>query len=117
LLIDLVLVRPLHDMKMLFVLSGYLICLFLYRVFVPAHEYDSRTLVYLTMGLDVIAVAALIWLRTVVSRDITTPQEAVLINTLFVFALLAGLGLLVIRMLGKASWWTGHLHYELLLRR
>jgi hypothetical protein len=104
-------------MKTLFVLSGYLICLFLYRVFVPAHEYDSRTVVYMTMGLDVLAVVAVICLRTTVSRDVTTPQEAVMVNTLFVVALLAGLGLLVIRMFGDASWWTGHLHYELLPRR
>jgi hypothetical protein len=104
-------------MKMLFVLSGYLICSFLYRVFVPAHEYDSRTVVYMTMGLDLLAVAALIWLRTTLSRDFMTPQEAVMVNTLFVVALLAGLGLLVIRMGGDSSWWTGHLHYELLPRR
>src|SRR6476646_9860546 len=104
-------------MKMLFVLAGYLICLFLYRVFVPAHEYDSPTVVYMTMGLDLLAIVALIGLRMKVSRDVTTPQEAVMVNTLFVVALLAGLGLLVIRMCGDASWWTGHVQYELLPRR
>ena len=104
-------------MKMLFVLSGYLICLFLYRVLVPAHEYDSRSVVYLTMGLDLLMIAAVIGLRAKLSNEVAMPQEAVMINIAFVVALLAGLGLLVIRMCGDASWWTGHLHYELLPRR
>jgi hypothetical protein len=38
-------------------------------------------------------------------------------EVLFWIALMAGLGLFAIRLNGNASWWTGHLRYDIGPRR
>lgn len=85
-----------------YVLSVYLVVIFLFRALTPAHEYMLRTALYLEIGLDALCVVALIGLR---SRG---PQA------LFWIALVAGIGLFAIRMTSDHAWWTGHLTYSLL---
>ena|ERR687898_7873 len=79
----------------------YLIGSFLWRVLIPAHEYLSSSANYLGIAVDVLAIAGLIGIRAGVPK------------ALFWIALIAGVGLLAIRLTSEASWWTGHLVYTL----
>lgn len=83
------------------ILSCYLIGTFLWNTFVPADEYQTRMLQRLTIGLNMLAVVGLCGLRT------TLPKP------LFWAALIAGLGLLALRLTSEHGWWTGHLFYSL----
>lgn len=82
-------------------LGCYLIGTFLWNVFVPAHEYPMRTVQMLTIGLNVLAVVGLFGLKPSMPK------------ALFWTALVAGLGLLALRLNGDHGWWTGHLFYSL----
>jgi hypothetical protein len=84
-----------------FVASCYLIAMFLDRALVTAHEYPMRPEQMMTIAFDVCAVAGLVGLR---GRG---PQP------LFWTALVAGIGLFLIRFTSDAAWWTGHLTYAL----
>jgi hypothetical protein len=98
--------------KIFFMLCIYLVGIFLYRVLIPGGEYDSRIVVYLTIGLDLICLAVLIPSKKAAEREVVTRQQEVLITTVFVIALIAGLGSLAIRLNGNASFWTGHFRHE-----
>ena len=98
--------------KMFFFISLYLIAAFLYRVLVTAHEYDSIPVVCMSIALDLAMVVSLILLKMAVSRGITTDQRSGVVSFVFVIALLAGLGLLGIRVTSNESWRTGHLRYD-----
>jgi len=74
---------------------------FLWNVLTPAHEYQMRSDQMLTMGFDFLGLVGLIGLRTAIPKP------------LFWFALVAGIGLLALRLNGDAGWWTGHLVYSL----
>ena len=87
-----------------FVMCCYLIATFLYRVLTPAHEYPMRSEQMLTIGLDLLMVVGLFGIR----RQGPKP--------LFVTAMIAGVGVLLLRFTGDAAWWTGHLMYSLLPR-
>ncbi|MGZ5912705.1 MAG: hypothetical protein ACXWLB_22730, partial [Reyranella sp.] len=63
--------------------------------------YPGRSATYLEFGLDILVVAGLIG----IANQLPKP--------LFWVALVAGLGMLLIRLNGDASWWTGHLVYTL----
>lgn len=78
----------------------YLIALLAWRLFLPAHEYASRTAVIFDMTTDAGTLLAVILLRN------RGPAP------MFWAALLAGLGLFAIRFTSEASWWTGHLMYS-----
>jgi hypothetical protein len=90
-------------MAFLFV-STYLIASFFWRFLVVAHEGELQTEQYLTIGLDVVAIAGLIFVNTRLSKG----------KPLFWIALAAGVGLLAMRFLnGQTGWWSGHLAFEL----
>jgi hypothetical protein len=83
------------------ILACYLIGTFLWNVFIPAHEYQVRTTQMLTIGLNLLALVGLLGLKASMPKP------------LFAAALLAGTGLLVLRMISDHGWWTGHLFYSL----
>ena len=91
-----------------------LIATFLWRTLTTAHEYPLRTAQLLSMALDFLLLTGLIGLKVQIFRALS-PDEPEWTNgkVLFWIALLAGLGLFAIRLTGDASWWTGHLFYEL----
>ena len=74
---------------------------FLWNVLTPAHEYQMRSDQMLTMALDFLGLVGMIGLRASIPKP------------LFWFALVAGIGLLALRLNGNAGWWTGHLVYSL----
>src|SRR5262245_59234015 len=82
------------------ILACYLIGTFLWNVFMPAHEYQMRAAQMLTIGLNLLAVAGLYGLRANIPKP------------LFAVALIAGIGLLVLRLISDHGWWTGHLYYS-----
>ena len=84
-----------------YLLAGYLIGSFLWRVLTPAHEYPGRFSTYLEIGVDILVMAGLIG----ISNKVPKP--------LFWIALVAGVGMFLIRLNSDASWWTGHLVYTL----
>ena len=90
-----------HNAVVSLLLPCLLIGNFLWCVLTPAHEYQMRSDQMLTMGLDLLGLLGVIGLR----KSIPTP--------LFWCALVAGLGLLALRLNGDAGWWTGHLVYTL----
>jgi phosphate/sulfate permease len=84
-----------------FTLTGLLIASFLWNLFTTAHEYPMRTEQVMTMVLDAGMVIGLFGIKNSGQKP------------LWWIALLAGLGLFVIRLTGDAAWWTGHLSYSL----
>jgi hypothetical protein len=97
------------------ILVAFLVCLFLWRVFVPAHEYLMRRDQIMWMIIDGCLLAGLIviginrlWLFDYKNYSRT-------IN-LFLFwaGVFSGVGLFIIRLTSKEAWWTGHLFYSLL---
>lgn len=86
---------------LILLVPSYLIATFLWDALTPAHEFPMRTEQIVSIAVDVVAFVGLIALR------------ARLPKMLFRIALLAGLGLLAIRVSSDASWWTGHLVYTL----
>jgi hypothetical protein len=91
------------------VVAAVLIGTFLYRAVVPAHEYAMRDEQLLTMGIDLLLIIGLVGIQ----RKAQLPGTSVL----FWIALVAGVGLFGIRLLGDDQWWTGHLVYYLEPRR
>ena len=82
-------------------LAVYLIGSLLWRVLIPAHEYPGTTALYTQIAVDVLVIAGLVGVRAGIPK------------ALFWIALVAGIGLLAIRLNGEASWWTGHLMYSI----
>jgi len=90
-----------HNAVISLLLPCLLIGDFLWNALTPAHEYQMRSDQMLTMALDFLGLVGVVGLR----KSIPTP--------LFWCALVAGIGLLALRLNGDAGWWTGHLFYSL----
>ena len=93
-------------------LSIYLIVSFLWRALTTAHEYPSPSLRNMTIALDLLCVIGLSGTGIQIFKD-NPPGQSTAEKVLFWLAFIAGLGLFAIRLNGNASWWTGHLTYEL----
>jgi hypothetical protein len=93
------------------VLCLYLIATFLWRALIAAHEYPSPALRNLTIGLDLLCLIGLVGIEIQIFKN--DSFQSIGGKILFWCALLAGLGLFAIRLNGNASWWTGHLMYNL----
>ena len=63
----------------------------------------------LTLGIDLLMIVGLVGVK----RRVQMPGG----TALFWIALVAGIGLFAIRLLGNDQWWTGHLVYYLEPRR
>jgi hypothetical protein len=87
-------------------LAVYVICTFLWRVLVTAHEYPMRSAQVMSILFDLACVIAL---GTVCARQSTKSRST---SWLSWVALLCALGLFAIRLHGPASWWTGHWNYD-----
>jgi hypothetical protein len=74
---------------------------FLLNLLTPAHEFPMRTEQIMTMTFDALMFAGLFAFK----RPMPQP--------LFWIALVAGLGLLALRLTSDAAWWTGHLLYSI----
>lgn len=90
-------------------LSIYIIGTFLWRAFVPGGEWPRPPTRFITIAIDLLSVGILIRLKVQLSAEKKPGKR---ISTagivLFWIALLAGLGVLAIRLQDDASWATGH---------
>ena len=84
-----------------FLVACALIGLFTYRLTVPAHEGALINELILTMVFDTAMVVGLVVMR----KRLAAP--------IFWTALVAGVGLFVIRLTSESSWWTGHLMWSM----
>ena len=84
-----------------FLVACVLIGLFTYRLTVPAHEGALINELILTMVFDAAMVVGLVVMR----KRLAAP--------IFWTALVAGVGLFVIRLTSESSWWTGHLMWTM----
>ena len=98
------------------ILALFLIGLFLWRFFVPAHEYPSRSTRYLTLAFDAGMLVGLIVLRRRTADSFYEDSTRTMAMLLFLAGLAAAIGLFLIRLTGHEAWMTGHRIYYLLPR-
>ena len=91
-------------------LSIYLIGLFLWRLFTPAHEYDLRSVQMLDMALDALATVGpdRVFCEVLRHRESAPPRAILLWG-----ALASTAGIWLIRLSSDEGWWTGHRLYWL----
>ena len=90
-------------------LSAFLVLRVLWRVFIPAGEWPQAPLHFMSMGFDLLMVAALIGLRlNIVATLPARHTHRSTADVLFWPALVAGLVLLFIRFTSNLAWKTGH---------
>jgi hypothetical protein len=91
-------------------LSIFVIGSFGWRVYDPGFEFPSRAEQLTTIAVDLLCIVGLVGLKARIVRGAPSGQsDWTKWQVLFFIALVAGLGLLAIRLNGNASWWTGHL--------
>lgn len=95
------------------VLALFLIGIFLWRFFVPAHEYPRPSTRYLTLVFDAAMLVGLIGLRRSTANTYDEDSTRTMATVLFWIALVSAIGLFLIRLTGDASWATGHRIYFL----
>ena len=90
-------------------LSLYIIATFFWRVFVPGGEWPRPPTRFMTIAIDLLWVGILIRLKVQLSAEKKPDKRLSTAGVvLFWIALLAGLGVLAIRLRDDASWATGH---------
>jgi hypothetical protein len=83
---------------------------FLWRAFVPGGEWPRPSTRFITIAIDLLSVGILIGLKAQLSAKKKPGKRISTAGVvLFLIALLAGLGVLAIRLDDDASWATGHL--------
>lgn len=93
-----------------YVLSIYVVLTFMWRFLVPAtEESDPNSLIYMEILFEVVQVAALAGLFFYLQSHSDGPA-AVLISV-FLIALVAAIGILVLRFSSDHGWYTGHRIY------
>jgi hypothetical protein len=90
-------------------LALYIIGTFLWRAFVPGGEWPRPPTRFITIAIDLLSVGILIRLKAQLSAE-KRPGKRISTGSIVLFwiALLAGLGVLAIRLHDDASWATGH---------
>jgi hypothetical protein len=90
-------------------LSIYMIGTFSWRAFVPGGEWPRPPTRFITIAIDLLSVGILIGLKAQLSAKKKPGKRISTAGVvLFWIALLAGLGVLAIRLDDDASWATGH---------
>jgi hypothetical protein len=92
------------------ILSIILIMTFLWRASTPSHEYPEQVMQVMSMGFDLLCLIGVIGCWIILSpeyRAHTVPRVLCLV------AVIAGIGLWVIRLHSRDSWETGHIIYYL----
>ena len=94
-----------------YVLSIYVVLTFIWRFLVPAtEESDPNTLIYMKILLEIVQVVAIAGLFFYLQSHYRDGSAAILISV-FLIALVAAIGILVLRFSSDDSWYTGHRIY------
>jgi heme/copper-type cytochrome/quinol oxidase subunit 4 len=97
--------------RLFYLVSIYVILTFLSRFLVPAYEEsDTDALIYLKILLELAQVASLIILFSYLRPHYGGDSTAML-TTVFLIALVASIGILVMRFSTTHGWYTGHRVY------
>lgn len=91
-------------------ISIYVIALFLWRFFTPAHEYDRHSVRMLEMTLDGLATVGLV---AIFAKSLGGEKPGFLRTVLLWSALVAAAGIWLIRLSSDEGWATGHRLYWL----
>ena len=91
-----------------------LILTFLWRAFTPAHEYPGQSVMLTNMVFDVVCLGCVIWFWIVLPAEF---RASGVVRVLCLAGVVAGVGLFVVRLHNKDSWYTGHWSYYLEERR
>ena len=96
------------------IISAYMILLFLWRLFVPAHEYSMRTEQVLDIVINLGLIAGLVGTHKALAKEFDPDDSRwSTAKMLYWGAIVGGVGMLLIRFTSNAAWWTGHLRYGL----
>ena len=97
--------------KLFYLVSIYLALIFLWRFLVPAtEESEPNSLIYLEIVLEIVQVIGLIALFSYLRPRYGGGSTAVL-TVVFLIALAASIGILVMRFSTTHGWYTGHRIY------
>ncbi len=93
-----------------YVCACLLIAKFLWSVLTPGVTYEMPRGVYLSIGIDLGLLVAVVLARRQILRwgDPGTPKTT-RAKLVFFPAVISGVGLILIRFLSDKGWWTGHL--------
>jgi hypothetical protein len=95
-------------------IAAYLILLFLWRLFVPAHEYSMRTAQVLDIVINLGLIVGLVGLHRQLANEFDPDDSRwSTAKLLYWGGLVGGVGMLLIRFTSNAAWWTGHFRYAL----
>ena len=96
------------------IISAYMILLFLWRLFIPAHEYSMRTEQVLDIAINLGLIVGLVGTHRALAKEFDPDDSRWgTANTLYWCAMIGGVGMLLIRLTSNAAWWTGHFRYSL----
>jgi hypothetical protein len=96
------------------IISAYMMLLFLWRLFVPAHEYSMRTEQVLDIIINIGLIVGLVGTHRALAREFDHDDSRwSTANMLYWGAMVGGVGMLLIRLTSDAAWWTGHFRYSL----
>ena len=91
-------------------LTGIMIARLLWRVFVPGGGWPLSPVHYMSMAFDLATLSGLLVLKSRLEHALAShDQRKQWLKLLFWPGVVAGAGLLLIRLTSKAAWWTGHL--------
>ncbi len=92
------------------IVSGYLILRFATAIFLRGGEWPMPPSHYLQMAVDLGLLVGLIGLRSQFYAKLDRyDSRRGLAGVLFIFGVISGVGLLLIRFTSDAGWWTGYL--------
>lgn len=91
------------------VLAALLILPFVWRLCIPGGEYASRGVVWLDMAINLGLLVGLYGARKTLAAAAPADERWKVGTRLYWAAMIAGVGMLLIRISGSHGWWTGHL--------
>ena len=97
----------------LWAVTIYLCVKLVYRLTVTASEYARTSTVWIDIGITILVMwASLHFAKQVRQNPETNPDRIPLANWLCGIAIMAGLGLLMLRLVPEHGWKTGHWNYD-----
>lgn len=95
------------------IICGYVIFSCLWKLFVPATEYELPPWPLVSVALDLLLAIVLFILKLgVPAPDPVSPVHIRYATPLFVSAIAASAIMILIRVSSERGWWTGHLMYS-----
>ncbi|QPC90911.1 hypothetical protein [Mesorhizobium sp. INR15] len=91
------------------VMAALLILPFVWRLCIPGGEYSSRGVIWLDILINLGLLFGLYGARKQLQRNASGDERWKIGAPLYWAAMIAGIGVLLIRVSSSHGWWTGHL--------